>query len=288
MSQFTLSAFADEISPDLREQVRVLKDMGLSYLDLRSVDGVNVRDLTDQQVVRIREYLRLNAIQVACIGSPVGKSAIDAPLEKALADLDRVIEIARALDTRRIRMFSFYPPETSTNAGYDAYVDQALRRLERLASLAEDKGAILLMENEKEIVGDTLGRCYRLMRALAGPHFRFLWDPANFVQVGEDRVTENGWALLGEFVGYVHIKDALLKDGQVVAAGEGDGQVGTLLQKLNAAGYRGFLALEPHLERAGKHGGFSGPEKMTYAVEALRDLMNQLGLKETRPVKRTG
>jgi sugar phosphate isomerase/epimerase len=137
MSKFILSAFADEISPDLAEQVRVLKDLNIGYMDLRSVDGVNVKDLTDRDMTRIRETLHLNGIQVACIGSPVGKSPIEAPLDEALAVLDRVIEIGRVLDTRNIRMFSFYPPETSPAAGYDRYVDPALRRLERFANLAQ-------------------------------------------------------------------------------------------------------------------------------------------------------
>lgn len=58
MAKFVLSAFADEISPDLSEQVRTLKDLHLGYLDLRSVDHKNVKDLSDQEVSDIREYIR--------------------------------------------------------------------------------------------------------------------------------------------------------------------------------------------------------------------------------------
>ncbi len=282
MSTFVLSAFADEIATDLQEQLRVLKALDLHYLDLRSVDGVNVKDLSDHDVIRIRETLHRNEIRVACIGSPVGKSPIDGPLEDALATLDRVIEIGHALGTRNIRLFSFYPPDTQTNAAYDRYVDLAITRLERFIGLAQRKDALLLLENEKAIVGDTLSRCYRLMRSLVGDHFRFLWDPANFVQVGEPQVTEHGWGLLGEYTAYVHIKDALLADGSVVAAGEGDGQVADLLTELDRAGYAGFLSLEPHLEQAGRDGGFSGPEKMAYAVTALRQMLSDLNLKEAR------
>jgi sugar phosphate isomerase/epimerase len=78
-------------------------------------------------------------------------------------------------------------------------------------------------KNEKEIVGDTVARCYRLMCSLASDHFRFLWDPANFVQVGEGSVTDDAWDLLGKYVGYIHIKDALLGDASVVAAGQSPG-----------------------------------------------------------------
>jgi hypothetical protein len=41
-----LSAFADEISADLREQLAVLKKCGLAHFDLRGAWNVNVMDLT--------------------------------------------------------------------------------------------------------------------------------------------------------------------------------------------------------------------------------------------------
>jgi len=100
------------------------------------------------------------------------------------------------------------------------------------------------------------------------------------VQVGEAAPTVRGWPLLGDYVGYVHIKDALLADGSVVPAGRGDGQVPELLARLHSAGYHGFLALEPHLAIAGHSGGFSGAAGMACAVEALRTLLHQGGYPE--------
>jgi sugar phosphate isomerase/epimerase len=81
-------------------------------------------------------------------------------------------------------------------------------------------------------------------------------------------------------VGYVHIKDARLADGVVTAAGEGDGQVPELLSRLKAVGYKGVLALEPHLKVAAHSTGFSGADGMTYAVNALRGVMAAVGLPE--------
>jgi sugar phosphate isomerase/epimerase len=282
MSTFVLSAFADEVASDLQTGLQVFRELDLHYVDLRSVDGVNVRDLTDRDVFRIREALHRNAIQVACIASPVGKSAIDGSLEDVLSALDRVIEIGHALGTRNIRLFSFYPPEGGDDITSDRFVDRSITRLERLIGLARRKDALLLLENEQGIVGDSISRCYRLMRSLAGDHFRFLWDPADFVQVGEPQVTDHGWDLLGEYTAYVHVKDALLADGRVVAAGEGDGQVPELLAHLDRAGYAGFLSLEPHLERAGRNDDFTGREKMAYAVKALRKILIDLGIEEAR------
>jgi sugar phosphate isomerase/epimerase len=277
---FTLSAFGDEIAVDLDEQLQLLNELKVGYLELRSAWGKNILAMDDDEVARVREVCAAHRIGVGCIGSPIGKSPIVDPIEKELDNLARICQIGEALDCRRVRMFSFYPPDTSSNERYDEYVEEATARLVRLAELAEREGATLLLENEKDIVGDTLARCHALVTAVNSPHMRFLWDPANFVQVGEQHVTERGWPLLGEYVGYVHIKDARLSDHGVCAAGEGDGQIRELLTELKASGYQGFLALEPHLAFAGHSTGFSGESGMTYAVEALRRLMADVGCVE--------
>ena len=47
---FTISAFADEISPDPQEQIDVLSRCGVKHIELRSIHKTNVLDLTDLQV----------------------------------------------------------------------------------------------------------------------------------------------------------------------------------------------------------------------------------------------
>jgi sugar phosphate isomerase/epimerase len=273
---FTLSAFGDEIADDLREQVAVLKDLRIGYLELRGVWGKNVLYLNDGDVVQVEQVLSEAGMAVSCIGSPVGKSPIVDPIDVEMSNLTRIFGIGESLNVRRVRIFSFYPPDMSTNVHYDEHLEAATSRLARLTGLAQKEGFRLLLENEKAIVGDTLERCYAIVSTIDSPHLRFLWDPANFVQVDEAESTERGWASLGPYVDYVHVKDAVLADGSIRPAGEGDGQVGELLTRLRKAGYQGFLALEPHLVIAGHSSGHSGVDGMTRAVEALRDLMTEL------------
>lgn len=277
---FTLSAFGDEIADDLDEQLRVLRELRIGYLELRSAWGTNVLHLDDRAVERIRRACAAAGISVSCLGSPVGKSPIEEPIEQEETNLGRLFQIGEQLGVRRIRIFSFYPPrEAPDPARWQA---EAAARLRRLADLAARAGFTLLLENEKGIVGDTTERCAALLAAVDSPYLRFVWDPANFVQVGVERPTERGWPLLEPYLVYVQIKDARLADGSVRPAGEGDGQVGELLARLRDAGYRGFLALEPHLAVAGPRGGFSGPDGMARAAAALRALLQQLGCVEAR------
>lgn len=283
MATFALSAFGDEISPDLEEQLTHLNDLDIHYLDLRGAWGKNVLHLTDEEVSRVKQLCADHGVRIACIGSPLGKSLLADPLAQELANLDRIVEIGEALDCRRVRIFSFYPADTSTNKHYDQYLDEVIERLAHMAARAQAAGVELLHENEKEIVGDTLARCQALVAGVNNPHLRFLWDSANFVQVGEDRVVARGWPMLGAMTTYVHIKDAKLSDGSVWPAGEGDGQIRELLQALVAQNYQGVLSLEPHLKIAGRDGGFSGQENMTIAVNALRKLMHDVGCVEITP-----
>lgn len=276
---FTISAFGDEIASDLDEQLQVLNELEIGYLELRGAWGINVLRLSDEDVQRVQASLAAHGVRVSALGSPVGKSPLLDPIENEVANLRRLGQIAGALGTRNIRIFSFYPPDTSSNAHYDGYVEHAIASLGRLAEEAEKLDLLLLLENEKGIVGDTVARCHRILHAIDSPHLTFAWDPANFVQVGEANVTEDGWPLLSPRTGYVHIKDAKL-DGTVKAAGEGDGQVAELLTRLNRAGYQGMLALEPHLAVAGHSSGFSGPEGMAYAVKKLREVMAATGCVE--------
>ena len=67
-----LSAFADEISPDLDEQIRVCRENGVTHLELRGVRGKNVMEFDAVLRAEIRSKLKDNAMGVIGIGSPIG------------------------------------------------------------------------------------------------------------------------------------------------------------------------------------------------------------------------
>ena len=277
---FRLSAFGDEIAADLAEQLRTLVGLNVRGLDLRGAWGKNVARMEDEDVARVKQVCAGYNVKVACLGSPVGKSPLAETIDFEKGNLTRLMAIGNMLDARFIRIFSFYPADTSTNAHYDQHVAESADRLGILAGLAEKEGFTLVLENEKGIVTDTPERCLAVLQAVNSPALRFAWDSANFIQVGVGKPVDRGWAGLQPYIGYVHIKDALLESGKVVPAGEGDGQLPELLAKLKAMDYQGTLALEPHLKIAGHSSGFSGAEGMEIAARALRKLMAETGCQE--------
>ncbi len=265
-----LSAFADEISPNLDEQITVLRREGIAYVDLRSVAGTNVLDLSDRQVAEVKQRLDDSGIGVAAIGSPIGKTPIDSPAHLVMRRLDRAIAVAEVFTTRFIRVFSFYPPASGT-ARPAEYRDAVLERLRAMTARAREADVILTHENEKDIYGDTVSRNVDLLESIGDSHFQAALDPANFIQCGQ-RPYPDAYEAVLPWLGYVHVKDAL-PNGEIVAAGEGVTDWPALLWQMRASGYDGFLALEPHLQAAGRLGGFTGPELFHHASQSLQQIL---------------
>jgi sugar phosphate isomerase/epimerase len=271
---FTLSGFADEISPSPDEQLAVLAAESISHLELRSVWSTNVADLDDAQLARFRRALGAARVRVSAIGSPIGKIGLDAPLGPELDRLRRVADIAGELGTKTVRVFSFFMPPGDPP---QRHRQQVIDRMRALASVAEDRGLVLAHENEKEIYGDRPERCADLITAVGSPALRATFDAANFVQCGV-RPHGEAYRLLRPYLVYVQVKDALAATGEVVPAGQGDGEVRETLSALGNEGFEGYLSLEPHLAAGGRHGGFSGPEGFRRAARTLKDLLGELSL----------
>ncbi|HLI07628.1 MAG TPA: sugar phosphate isomerase/epimerase family protein [Ktedonobacteraceae bacterium] len=272
-----LSAFADEISPDLDEQIAVLERENIHFLDLRGVWNTNVLDLSDAQVRQVKQTLDTQGIGVAAIGSPIGKVPVNSPFDEHLRRFERAIELARIFETPFIRVFSFYPPYPPASAtdGADParWRNEALRRLIEMTERARAAGVILLHENEKDIYGDTIARCLDLLQNVDG--LQAVFDPANFIQCGQTPYPD-AYEQLQPWLRYVHVKDARA-DSSVVAAGEGVSRWPELLTRLRQDGYGGFFSLEPHLASAGKYQGFSGPDLFHTASQALQRLLDEMG-----------
>jgi sugar phosphate isomerase/epimerase len=270
----TLSGFADEISADPAEQLATLAAESITHLELRSAWGTNVADLTDAEVARFAAALAGAGVTVSAIGSPIGKIAVSAPLGPELDRLRRVADVAAALGTSLVRVFSFFIPLGEPPARYRG---QVIDRMAALARIAAERGLTLAHENEKEIFGDRPERCADLIAAVDSPALRSTFDAANFVQCGVRPHTE-AYALLRPSICYVQIKDARYASGEVVPAGEGDGQVRETLTALRDSGFSGFLSLEPHLVEAGRFGGYSGPDAFRRAARALKSVLGELSI----------
>jgi sugar phosphate isomerase/epimerase len=272
---YTLTGFADEIADDLDTQLDVLADLGIQHLDLRSVWGTNVLDLDPDEVATVQRRLDEHGFGVSSIGSPIGKVDIDDDFDDHLARFETAMDRAEQFDTRNIRLFSYWMPEGDDPA---VHRGEVIRRTREKADRAAERDLVLLHENEKDIYGDTPARCRDLVTAVDSPHYRLIFDPANYLEIG---VTPYPDALLQvvEFVDFLHIKDAVQGErGAIRPPGEGDGRITDIVRALAGRGFTGYASLEPHLFEAGKMSGFSGQEGFTTACEAFRECLDNAGV----------
>jgi sugar phosphate isomerase/epimerase len=197
------------------------------------------------------------------------------------------MEIGDKLGTRNIRMFSFYPVDGEP---FEEYEKKVFFHINALAEKAVENGFVLCHENEKGIYGDTVNRCLDILQTFNGA-VGCVFDPANFIQCGED--PKAAFDCLYPYITYMHIKDAL-RDGTVTAAGEGDGNIEYMLQRLWFDKRETVLTLEPHLKT------FSGLEKLenverpkiktvfktneeafVYALNKLKEIINNIKTEDT-------
>lgn len=242
VENFILSGFSDEISSDIKEQFEGLKKLGMSFFEIRWVNGISVADLTLDQAKEVKKLADSYGIKASSIGSPIGKIPITDPIAPHIEKLRHVIEIAKIFETKYIRMFSFYMPEGCTD--FSLYRDEVIDRLKKMVEVAKEEDIILLHENEKGIYGDIAERCSDILNAVNSDNFKAVFDPANFVQASQITYPD-AYNLLKDKVVYMHIKDAVNK--KVVPSGMGEGKVFEILSALKNDGYKGFLSLEPHL-----------------------------------------
>ena len=277
-----LSGFADEINPQLDEQIRVLKKLGMHYVEMRGANGKGLVEYPLDEVEKIKEQLDENDIHLSSVGSPIGKIQITDDFEDHFKLFCHTVNIAHVMEVPYIRMFSFFMPEGEDP---EKYHDEVFRRVGRMADYAAKHNVILLHENEKEIYGDVADRCRKLMEEVYSDHFKAVFDFANFVQCHQD--TKEAYEMLKPYIEYVHVKDAEWESGHVVPAGHGDGNVKEILKMLKKSGYEGFLSLEPHLAdfagfsalengKSEKKEKLTGEESFTLAHESLVKILGEI------------
>ena len=314
-----LSCFADEAANHKTavEQFAALAALGLQYYSLRFIDvgnGVkNVMKLTKTEISRVRQMEDEYGLNVATIGSPIGKvklrnvndgtSNAYVPFKKYLQrDVKRACDLAHAFESKLIRAFSFYHPK-----GTDPWdhVAQAADQLGDIAEACHRSDLTLGLEVEANLVGQSGELMAELHRQVNHPALVTIFDGANIVCQGyttEEAITQ--YRAMKPSLGWLHIKDYNHPTNVVAPKGHVDedalqhfvpiefgtsgyelvlrdfaAHIPKLARKLKRRGIPGvFVDLEPHLKGGGQFGGFSGPDGMGVALRSLQRLLDYVGI----------
>jgi sugar phosphate isomerase/epimerase len=159
--------------------------------------------------------------------------------------------------------------------------------MQKMVDMGNKYGVRMCHENEKDIYGDTLERTVEILDNVKG--LSCVYDPANFIQVGEK--SSDTLSALHKRAYYFHIKDVIEQTGELVPAGEGDGDINKLVADI---AYDKVLTLEPHLkifdsyksiddtEMKNKYVFASNEEAFDCAVNSLKKILVKNGYKEIK------
>ena len=276
-----LSAFSDEAGSSIEEQIAAMKRNGISYTELRSIDGKNVSAFTLDEAKAYQKTFEENGISVWSIGSPLGKADIEVDFAEYEKKVRHVCELVKIFKTDKIRMFSFWHANDKEEKVYE--------NLRKMVAIGEEYGVQMCHENEKDIFGDIAERVLKIMENVDG--LKYIYDPANFLQC--DEPADKTLDLFHNKTEYFHIKDVIVESGALVPAGYGDGKIKELLERITDDK---VLTLEPHLAVFDAYKSIDNTEmkhKFTYAsaneafdaaVAAIKKLLNEVGYKEENGV----
>ncbi|MCG6930109.1 MAG: sugar phosphate isomerase/epimerase [Desulfofustis sp.] len=252
-----ISGFTDEVSDDLGVQIKALKELGWSCVDLRTVDGKNVSTLTDDEFDRIHDQLGEHGITIACFGSTVanwGRDPIN-DFDTDLAEMKRSVRHMGRAAVRSIRIMSYRVAEPVPLG--NEIESRILFNIGELVKIAEDNGVICLHENCQTWGGQSPLHSLRLLEAVDSPALRLIFDTGNPVSMKDVR-GEAPYRLqdaldfyhqVKAYVDYIHIKDAVVEDGRAryVFPGEGHARVREILADVARHKTGIPISIEPHV-----------------------------------------
>ena len=102
---FKLAAFADEADGRISHQIKAMTENGVSFLEIRGVDGQNVSEITPEKAKEVRKQLDDAGLAVWSLGSPYGKTGMGDGFDAHLESFRRGLEIADILGAKHVLSF---------------------------------------------------------------------------------------------------------------------------------------------------------------------------------------
>ena len=257
--------FADEVSKDFDEAVKLSKEAGADYIEVRGgIWGKDVTTADENDIKRMKDVLAKYDAKIGCIGSPFGKCSFDKDeYERHLKIFDRMIELAHIFDTKIIRMFAFWLPKEfrgKPRPNINDYLDEISPRLKPAARIAEKENVIMALETEDTTLVGSCAEARAVIDAVGSDAMKVCWDVNNAWQCDENPYPE-GYSYIRGLVRHVHVKPNSSKN--IDTAGGSSVSYAQILQAIIDDGYDGCASIE--------HWG--SPELMLKGVAELNNVL---------------
>lgn len=273
------------------EEGKKTRELGVVVAGINSAD-VNATDADIDHVKMIFDKCGL-------IPGPygLGRALIhpdETQLRKYKDEIKRALIIAGKLGCTNIRISAGsmdpdniwkHHPENHTQKAMDILVANT----REMAKIAEDTGCAICPETTQGTVVGTVERMKEFVDRCESPYVQIVFDPVN--HMGAERIYESGnfikcaIATLGDRIGEIHVKDAMVKDDFMFYFGEAPMGTGTLD---HAALLSASKQLEPWKTFSLEHIGYDykNPEHFQrdkYAIDYIKGVAEKIGYTFTEP-----
>lgn len=272
-----LTGFADEAADDLPGQIRALKALGWNRLEARSVDGINIHDLSDERFEEACRLLAEVGVEVNCFGSTIANwsKSVAEPFDDTLATVGRAVARMKRLGTKLVRVMSYAViRDPDGRAAEDQLEGERFRRLREIVRRFADEGMRPVHENCMNYGGMDAAHTLRMLEEVPGLELVFdTGNPPLTPDFGKPfpYPMQSSWDFyqaVKERVAYVHVKDSrwepIRQEELYAYPGDGDGEVARIVADLLKSGYSGGFSIEPHMAVVFHDGAVRSPESARF------------------------
>ena len=244
-----LSIATDAISHDFETAVLQGLEWGIEYFELKRTHfRKRITEVELEDIDKVDEILKAHSISLSSISPGLFKVPLDSDLvEKEIKNkFEDTISIAHKLNVDLVVIFGFM---RSNNIKEDDALIKIEDYLGNVTRRAEDEGITLLLENDRGLWMDQPHLLKRVVSAINSKFLKINWDPCNLIGSSPNSPYPDGYDIIQDYIGHLHIKDAkVVENGKIDHAMVGEGDVDWVgqFERLYKDNYNGFCVLEPH------------------------------------------
>lgn len=230
------------------------KDLGFDGVEIRGIGNAvyapEAKPFLPENLPKTYAYIRSCEIPISLFATSIqlGRPELE---QSAMMEAEQYLAIAKALKVKFIRVMitnNPYPEKDDYRAAVEAYARICTRAAEfGVCPLIETNGTLADSALMKQFISDT-----------ACENSGVLWDIHHPYRYFDETVAKT-FSNIGGLIKYVHVKDSVLTDGNVVykMLRYGDVPVTEAVQTLQKNGYQSYISLEwvkrwcPDLEDGG-------------------------------------
>ncbi len=285
------SIITDQIDMDFDKAVFLANKWGFQYLEIHSLWGKTVENLSNDEVDRMARTINKYHLSVSCLSTTLflmcplyhdlssiekfSESFItyDDTYEHHLDKLEWCFDIGKRIGVDCLRIFPFrIEKEGVANRNVRDMVSDIAEKFAKPVQRAEINNILLVVENCPFSYLPRGIMTFHLTSIMKSPYLRLLWDVGNsfrsmeydWVQRYSDASLIEEYKIIKSHIFNIHIKDFKFENNKyrLTVLGSGDIPYREIFKLLKTDYNSNFITLEPELDREG----------VSQSVEALNIL----------------